>query len=691
MNLMGISIAEPLVQALGWTLLHSLWQGLVIFVLYRAVLSFINPSQLKSRYIISVAALLLIPLTSAVTFAQLYPEPAVSAGISTLGPQMHPILRTTSTIFHTIAGDTTQGHFSIRIWYNSFLTFLNGHMDYIAIVWMAGMLAFLLRMTGGYFYLHRLKWRHASEAGETWEKRLDLLKARMNIRYCVRLLESEKVGIPSVIGFLKPVILVPAGALSQIPADQMEAILVHELAHILRKDYLINVVQVLIEALFFYHPVVWWLSGRIRTEREFICDDLSLTYCPNPLVYLKALTSVQELSQRSPLFTAALASGKNQLLIRIKRIVSPHSNALNNSGGSIMLPLTLAIVTVAAGTAFAIKAGPDTDQAFSTRLSGREIPNFSMQQPTGNISFFPGLSSPYRKTDPALSGHTGVIADTTSKADTVALKERQAGEEYKKQLQEQEMAHKQLQEAIEEHQKALQQYLEIQRQQRQFRHQEYYEALREAEKRLQEQYFKDSLDRSLPHCQVPPGDFYFDFGPGVHSFVWPEDSAFQWNYQKFMESYFDFDTSWTNVYEELDSIGGYHYFYDPRDPEQVPEDERFNYPIPYDLKLPDIYYTYPDMEDLYRHEELLLPDVPDVEEKYLIPFHGNIQRTESIMKSELLGDGIITRENDYVVFIDSGMMSVNGEKQPREVYKKYKRLVETATGEELKKGLTFFF
>ena len=158
-----------------------------------------------------------------------------------------------------------------------------------------------------------------------------------------------------------------------------------------------------------------------------------------------------------------------------------------------------------------------------------------------------------------------------------------------------------------------------------------------------------------------------------------------------MESYFDFDTSWTNVYEELDSIGGYHYFYDPRDPEQVPEDERFNYPIPYDLKLPDIYYTYPDMEDLYRHEELLLPDVPDVEEKYLIPFHGNIQRTESIMKSELLGDGIITRENDYVVFIDSGMMSVNGEKQPREVYKKYKRLVETATGEELKKGLTFFF
>jgi hypothetical protein len=317
-----------------------------------------------------------------------------------------------------------------------------------------------------------------------------------------------------------------------------------------------------------------------------------------------------------------------------------------------------------------------------------------------------------------------VSKDTTNRTDTtIANQERRSKEQYEKQLQEQQVAHERLQAAREEHQKAIQQYQEALLQQQEFQRQKYYESLKEAEKRLQELYLKDSLDKKLPHCILPPGNFFFDFGPGIHSFAWPDESVFQWNYQKFMESYFDSDTSWTNTYEKMDSIGAeafkglelpdfidpvmpldkhfdfftdslpgmYYYYKDPYDKELDFNDDRLERFIPYDLKLPDIYDNYPELEDLSEIQRVLPRDAPDLEEMYLIPHQRHLDRTESIMKSELLMDGIITKDGEYVVYIDSGMMSVNGEKQSREVFKKYKRLVETAMGEEIKKGLTYFY
>jgi beta-lactamase regulating signal transducer with metallopeptidase domain len=676
MTLMGMLIPGSLANTLGWTLLHSLWQGMIIFVLYRVIAAIIHPSRSKTRYVLSVAALAMIPLSAAITFAMLYPEPNVPSGASSMGDPMNPIARTASALFKSYSGDLIPGQLSIRVWYSTLLSFLNGHMDFIAAGWIAGMLIFLFRMTGGYFYSHRLKSRHVFDVDHTWKKRLEVLRQRMDINCSVRLVESSKVSIPSVIGFLKPVILVPVGVLSQIPADQLEAILVHELAHILRKDYLINLLQVAVEAIFFFHPVVWWLSGRIRAEREFICDDLSLAYCQNPLTYIKALTSIQELSQRPPVFAAALASGDNQLMIRIKRMIKPQTYKLNYSGGSIMLLLTLAIVTVATSAALAIKSDPALSERVSRHLPGSEnIHPFSQKQP-GNFAFFPGITSPYQKKDTKDSRSTSVVPDTTGKADSImAERERRMKEQYEKQLQEQEMAQERLQEAHKEHQEAIEQYREAYRQQREFQRQKYHEALREAEKRLQELYLKDSFDKMLPHCILPPGNFYFDFGPGMESFAWPDDSIFY--------KHFDFFT------DSLPEAN--YYFHDPWGLVPDPEDERFEYPIPYDLKLPDIYYHYPDLEDLPEIEKILPPDAPDLEGKYLMPYQHALQKTETIMKSELLKDGIITREGDYVVFVDSGMMSVNGVKQPREVFKKYKRLLETATGEELKEGLTFFY
>ena len=193
-----------------------------------------------------------------------------------------------------------------------------------------------------------------------------------------------------------------------------------------------------------------------------------------------------------------------------------------------------------------------------------------------------------------------------------------------------------------------------------------------------------------------------------------------------MESHFDSDTSWTNIYERLDSLdidlpdalqfkyfgypvfpfgdnfdlyidslpGSYYYHTFPFGDKELDWDEEdFERYIPYDLKLPDVFYNYPELEDLPEFKKVLPLNPPNLKYtyRYRVPYQRDIDRAESIMKGELLKDGIITKDSEYVVYIDSDMMSVNGVKQPKEIYKKYKRLLETAMGEEIKKGVTYFY
>ena len=118
------------------------------------------------------------------------------------------------------------------------------------------------------------------------------LAARLGIRRPVRLLESARVQVPVVIGALRPVLLLPASALTGLAPAQVEAVLAHELAHIRRHDYPVNLLQSAAETLLFYHPGVWWLSARIRAEREHCCDDIAVRVCGDAVGYAEALTSI---------------------------------------------------------------------------------------------------------------------------------------------------------------------------------------------------------------------------------------------------------------------------------------------------------------------------------------------------------------------------------------------------------------
>ncbi|HEV2448476.1 MAG TPA: M56 family metallopeptidase, partial [Candidatus Sulfopaludibacter sp.] len=196
-------------------------------------------------------------------------------------------------------------------------------MPWILLVWFAGVVACSLRLAGGWISAARLQTAHTRSAPPEWQRTLDRLAARMRIAQTVRLLLSARVETPSVIGWLRPVILAPAGALLGLDPSHIEALLAHELAHIRRHDYLVNVLQGIAESLLFYHPAVWWLSNQVRAEREHCCDDIAVAASGDVLTYARALAELESL--RPAHLQSAVAASGGSLARRIRRLIEPEA------------------------------------------------------------------------------------------------------------------------------------------------------------------------------------------------------------------------------------------------------------------------------------------------------------------------------------------------------------------------------
>ncbi len=165
---------------------------------------------------------------------------------------------------------------------------------------MIGILLFSLRFIGGFWQLHLYKTKEISELTLDWQVRFAELCGKLKLNQCVEILQSNLVASPMVIGWLKPVILIPASVFLQMDIRQLETIIAHELMHIKRFDFLINFAQSVVEILFFYHPCVWWISSKIRQERECACDDAVLNTLENAqFTYAKALAKLEKFRQRT--------------------------------------------------------------------------------------------------------------------------------------------------------------------------------------------------------------------------------------------------------------------------------------------------------------------------------------------------------------------------------------------------------
>ncbi len=200
---------------------------------------------------------------------------------------------------------------------------VDGGLPWLVAGWLLGVVAFSARLACGWLGMCRLRRRGTSPVADSLQEKLTRLTSRLGMRRVVTLVQSTLLEVPAVIGHLRPVILLPVSLLTGLSPAQIDVLLIHELAHIRRHDYLINLVQTAVETLLFYHPAVWWVSREIRQERENCCDDLVLSVCGDRAGYARALASMETL--RSGTYQPAVAASGGTLLIRIRRIVGRHS------------------------------------------------------------------------------------------------------------------------------------------------------------------------------------------------------------------------------------------------------------------------------------------------------------------------------------------------------------------------------
>jgi type II secretory pathway component GspD/PulD (secretin)/beta-lactamase regulating signal transducer with metallopeptidase domain len=352
------------VERLGWMLVHFLWQAVAVALLLAALLRLLGRASANLRYLVACGALALMVATPLVTMQFIdVPGPVAEAG--PLPEILTPVFVTMETIEELPPLPSTPPveitDLAVPIpWHERLATALEPGLPYVVLGWFAGVLGLSAWHLGGWTQLQRLKRRMVRETGDALHATLDGLATRLGVRRVVTLLESAFVEVPTVVGWLRPTILLPASALTGLSPDQLRAILAHELAHIRRYDYLANIVQTVVEILGFYHPAVWWVSHQIRIERENCCDDLAVRVCDNSLQYARALASMEEIRHsRSEL---AMAASGGSLMARIARLLGRpvvDDRRFTWLPGLIALLLVLSVVIPAA----LVMAAPATEPA----------------------------------------------------------------------------------------------------------------------------------------------------------------------------------------------------------------------------------------------------------------------------------------------------------------------------------------
>ena len=329
---------EAFVPLLARTLIDFVWQGALIGLLAWLVLMLVRNARPQLRYAVACLALLACALLPIVRFALAI----VAAGDAPM-PAGTPAMAIPDAAFAAQALHTG-AVFALP-------TPPPASMAWLVALWASGAGLLSLRMLGGALWLRRVCREARSEAG-AWQARVDALARRLGVRRAVALRLTADGDGPATTGWWRPVILLPAAVAMHLPADLLEALLAHELAHVRRHDYLINLLQRLVETLLFYHPVVWWLSHRIRIERELVADDLAATALGDRRRLAVALATLDRLAAapRSPFPLPAFAQAAHggHLMSRIQQLVRPSRRAI---GGAVLPPLLG--LAVAAGAFYA--------------------------------------------------------------------------------------------------------------------------------------------------------------------------------------------------------------------------------------------------------------------------------------------------------------------------------------------------
>ena len=351
--------------SLSWALIYSLLQGAVVYLMLWAILKLMSGISANARYHLSLTAITTMLVWFATTlYTQYHALSQLNYNITTPG-----IL----TLSDIQPAYPLTGGFNIEV--HSFISVLQPVLPWLAVCYFAGLLFISARLSAGMLQLVALRRKDVSLPDNASNNQLSTLMAKLQLKSGVRLLISAKAQVPMVIGFVKPVILMPAAAMSNLTTAQLETILLHELAHIMRHDYLINILQTIAETILFFNPFIWLVSAITRREREHCCDDLVLDHTREPLLYATALAALA--ANRAPVFTVAATGRSLHLFNRIKRIMEMKKNSFSYSRMTAAILITSAITCSVIWLSPALAQNPKNapaTKAFVSPLISQEDP-----------------------------------------------------------------------------------------------------------------------------------------------------------------------------------------------------------------------------------------------------------------------------------------------------------------------------
>lgn len=334
--------SDALVSSFGWMLVHSLWQGALLVLIASVTLYLLRKNPATVRYTVGILTLSTQVITSLITFFYYYFNATPKVLSTALKNTAHNVADW-KTITYELSLTS-----KVQLW-------LTAHIQELVICWLIGAAVLVVRFLGGWIYTEYLRHNSRLVMNKEWRARFGVLTAKLKVYQSIELKESSKILTPMVIGTLQPVVLIPIGLLLGFPTAQIEAILAHELAHIRRHDYLVNMLQSFVEVVFFFHPALWWLSERVRVEREHCCDDLAIEACGDRLSLAHALVGIAEFKTNHSL-AMAFASKKPLLLQRVKRVLGVAPKSTRIFGG---LPVTMLFIAALIGVSV-YAVGQDT-------------------------------------------------------------------------------------------------------------------------------------------------------------------------------------------------------------------------------------------------------------------------------------------------------------------------------------------
>jgi bla regulator protein BlaR1 len=348
-----------LTQSLAWALLYSLWQGLLIYCTLYALLRAVPNINARVKYYLSFGAHTALFLWFADTWVTQYQKlKGITVYITQAG-----IDNGIATTYPIKTYAATQAH---NTFLNQYLPGFDRYFPFIIIIYTIGLSFMLFRFVVNVFQVNGLRRLGLTEPEPAWNDFISRFCVQFEILRPVKLFISNRISVPMMLGVIKPVILLPVATINHLSTEQVEAILLHELAHIRRQDYLLNIFQTIVETILFFNPFVWLLSSIIRKEREHCCDDMVVASAANPLPYAKALAILEGNRINTNSLTLAATGRKNQLFHRIKRIMEMKKKNLNYGQLTIIivalvtLTFTIAMFTFTPSLAQKVK-GDSTD------------------------------------------------------------------------------------------------------------------------------------------------------------------------------------------------------------------------------------------------------------------------------------------------------------------------------------------